>query len=133
MELEEFVDYLNEKLLKRFDMHFNFRFEINNKWKVAKIVRLIYCRHIGNEILETFLYSWSMFYFFKDSKLPFFDWCDEYVRWYTPSGDKYIANRFSQSDIILTIKCIDFLKTMANFKGCMSFEELEIKLNLLGY
>ena len=129
MELKEFINYLNEKLLRRFNIHNIFSFETAHGLEYYDVIRLMYKQYKDGKLNYIYLSSWSMDKFFN-GKTTFFDWCknclqkDSYV---------YLRSDFKIDKIFFNNNCIDFFNIMFNCRGCTSFEELDLRLAIQGY
>ena len=123
METTEFIDYLNNRLLKRFKTHaISFTRYYRNIYKdVNPMIAFNVCNN------STYISDYEDF--FDSHTFNFFSQCEYVLKCYIDTN--YFCLDISLNAI--TVNDLDFLRTMVKCKRCQSHEELEVKLDLLGY
>ena len=123
METNEFIDYLNNRLLKRFKTHtISFAHYYRDIYKdVNPMIAFNVCNN------STYIADYEDF--FDSYTFNFFSQCEYVLKCYI--DPIYFCPDISLNTI--TVNDLDFLRTMVKCKCCQSHEELEVKLDLLGY
>jgi hypothetical protein len=118
MNNEDFIDYLNNRLLSKFDAG-NIEFRLDAK----KLISCMIGRNRNGDFVWYSYYDDCDDFFmgesFNKDNTSFFEHCGNFLKYY-------------DSDWYLTENDMKFLKIMSNCVGCSSIEELEFKLSVLG-
>lgn len=123
MNNEDFIDYLNNRLLSKFDVT-NIEFKLDAKKLISCMIGI---DRNGDFVWYSYYNNCNDFFmgesFNKDkphfSFTSFFEHCENFLKYY-------------DSDWYLTENDMKFLKIMSNCVGCSSIEELEFRLGVLG-
>jgi hypothetical protein len=120
MNNEDFIDYLNNGLLSKFDVT-NIEFKLDTK----KLISCMIGRdHNGDFVWYSYYDDYDDFFMGEsfNKNGSFFENCENFLNYYD-SVDYYL---------FLTEKDLKFLKIMSNCVRCSAIEELEFRLGVLG-